>query len=430
MKPATDSVKCREWIGVLPAGLVSLLPFVIWHSQFTELFWFGDEWDLLDQIDRTNLWHWTWTVFAENFVPLFKLLWGGAVLLGGGSYFLMLVLLWLTHAANTALLGRLLRRAGNGWFVVVFCQVVFALCAANIETLAWTVQWSAVLATTFLLLGLDGFLAAPQPSGRRLSWLAVCTAGSALCFSRGVLTGAVLALACLLPEANRFSRPSARQLFCALLCLLPAIITAAVIILFASGNHQHPDAGRFWSAANYALWYFCLNPLHRLVEVDSWGPRTVAFLGLAKLALVAWCLWRSCGTVRTLLILLLAFDLGNSALLGLGRFHTGLETTISSRYQYGALLAGLPFLAIWLESLGRLLPSWARTAAASLLLLGAGWYVMRAWPIEARTYAAERGSVARRLLTEPQSLTQDAVPGIPSMSTTRAKELAARFDLH
>lgn len=424
----------KDWAGLLPAGVLALLPFLIWHRQFAALFWFGDEWDLLDQIERLGLWRWTWIVFAENFVPVFKLLWGGAARLSGGGYFSMLLLLWLTHAANTVLLGRLLRRAGFGWFATGLTQLVFALTPANLETLGWSVQWSAVLATTFLLLALDTLpqwlAAAPNrlPLGRLIAW----SAGSAFSFSRGVLTGAVLALAWLWPATDGTAAiPWRRRLGVAALCLLPGVIAAALIVAFASGNHQHPGGDRLWSAGVYGLWYFCLNPLYRLLEMDSWGPRTVGLLGVAKLVLVAWSLWRSQGRVRLLLVLLLAFDLGNSALLGLGRYHTGLETTISSRYQYGALLAVLPFLGLWLESLGRRWPERARPYVAGLLLLILTGLVVRRWPAEIAAFADQRGTATRQLLFhEAHPPASGAVPGIPSLSTDRAKELIRRFHLH
>ena len=58
--------------------------------------------------------HW-WLIepFAgEGVFPLFKLLWLGAVHLTGGSYFGMILLLWLTHVAICLLFGWVLARFG------------------------------------------------------------------------------------------------------------------------------------------------------------------------------------------------------------------------------------------------------------------------------------------------------------------------------
>src|ERR1039458_228114 len=70
-----------RWI-LLAAGCLALAPFVAYHRLFGRLYWFGDEFDLIDQIDRIGFWRWIWLVFAANFVPVFKLLWG--VVLGDG----------------------------------------------------------------------------------------------------------------------------------------------------------------------------------------------------------------------------------------------------------------------------------------------------------------------------------------------------------
>src|SRR5580698_1238446 len=134
--------KRRElWI-LAGSACASLLPLFIYHRLFVQLFWFGDEFDLIDQIDRLGFWKWVWLTFAENFVPLFKVLWGGAVIGFGGSYAAMIAIVWLTHGLNVALLGRVMRTCGLSWSAVFIAQVVFGLTAANCETLGWSVQWS------------------------------------------------------------------------------------------------------------------------------------------------------------------------------------------------------------------------------------------------------------------------------------------------
>lgn len=422
---------------VLAAGLAGLAPLIWQWAAFRELFWFGDEWDLLSQIEQTGFWPWLWSVFAENFVPVFKLLWGGAAQLFGGSYFAMLLLLWGTHALNTVLFGRLLLRAGFPLVATLFCQLTFGLSAVNIETLGWTVQWSAVLATTFFLLGLLALpdaasVSASHATSRRLVALVLCSAGSALSFSRGVLTGAVLALAQLWPEARLRLDLRGSAWARAALCLAPAVAAGALIAIFATGNHRSLSH-HLAEASTYALWYFSLNPLHRLVAVDSWGPVTTTLLGAAKLALLVWGWRKASPGQRHLLALLLAFDLGNSVLLGIGRYHTGLETAISSRYQYGSLLAVLPFAGLVLDRLLARVPDVfrLRTVAASLLLVAAGVCFLRKWSHEAPGFAHARGTVTRNLLHhDKHPPAMGAVPGIPFLSTPRAKELMQRFNLH
>lgn len=410
---------------------ITLLPFLIFHRDFSQLFWFGDEWDLLDQIDQLGFRPWTTRVFAENFVPLFKLLWGGTVFLFGGSYMALLTLLWLTHALNTVLLGRLLRHAGFGWTATLFSQAVFALVPHNLETLGWGVQWSAVLAVTFMLGGLDVLLRRPaDTAGREIYadpalWL---TAASALSFSRGVLTGGVLWLAAVWSALNR---PWYFRGLAGLRYLFPGFAVAGIIMAYSSGNHRHMDSDTLFASLNYARWYFSLNPFHALLSVDSWGPVTTTLLAGLKATLIAWGLIRHTGATRRLLFLLLIFDLGNALLLGVGRHHTGLGTTVSSRYQYGALLATLPFAGLWLESLLRRLPDRIRlpgAIAVCLIMLGV---FCRQWPSEIASFCDYRGTQTRQMVfTEPNPPARGAIPGIPSLPTARARELAQKYHLH
>ena len=418
----------------LAGGLVALAPLLISRHDFARLFWLGDEFDLIDQIDHLGLWRWIWVVFAENFVPLFKLLWGGSVFLFHGSYLPMIVMLWLTHAVNTWLLGRLLRVHEFPWTAVIFAQLIFALSPGNMETLGWSVQWSAVLATTFFLLALDCH-ARHQPHLRVITLRGVLPlvglcAGSAFCFARGVLTGAVLGVACFWPpEAT--ATVWRRRLATAGLCLLPALVAGGLIAVFASGNHKHL-AGHLLDASQFGLWYYCLSPLHRWLEMDTWGPHTTASLGLLKLTLTVWGLKHATARQRALLVLLVLYDLGNVVLLGVGRYHTGLSEAINSRYQYGSILSTIPFVGLWLSHLCRRFPVrlHLRPIAATAIIATATWFVARSWPDEIRSFCFGRGTENRRILLVEPNPGPYAVPGIPFMPTSRGKELIKKYHLH
>lgn len=419
------------------AGPAALLPFVVWRREFAELFWFGDDFFLVDQISQMGLWHWSGQVFSENFVPLFKLLWGGALLGFDGSYSAMLWLLWLTHALNTALFGRLLSCAGFPWLAVLAAQVFFGLAPANLETLGWSVQWSAVLATSFLLLALLWHGSRPAPGG---GWnlhihgpLLLLIAASACSFSRGVLTGPVLALAVLWPLV---AGPSAaawrRHLPVALLCLLPAVAVALVIMLSSSGNHRDMT-GHWTGAVEFGLGFFLLNPGYLIIGSTELGPARMVLLAAAKLALAVWALRSATGRVRAVLGLLLAYDLGNAVLLGIGRYHTGFIGALSSRYYYSSLLATLPFLGLFLAHVvDRLVPRPAlRPLAAGLLVAGLTWHCLRGWPAELAGFTGWRGTVMRQLIQAPATTDQDAmVPTLDFMHVERAKALTRAYNLH
>jgi len=418
-------------------GLAALLPLIIWHAEFAKLFWFADDLFLVDQINRMGFWPWMTQDFAENFAPVFKLPWGAALFVFHGSYFSLLVLLWLTHACNTLILGRLLSRAGFSWSTVFLVQVVFALSVANLETLGWSVQWSAVLATLFLLLAL---LWQEKHTARLGTWqlhvhgpLLLFVTASACSFSRGVLTGAVIALAILLPATRGIGQQNRRSRWVlAGLMLAPSIVVTVLITLFSSGNHQH--LGGHWAEiTKYAAGYFLLNPVYLLFGFTTWEPMGLVLLGAAKLGLIYWGMTRVTGRPRVLLLLLLVYDLGNAGLLGLGRYHTGFDTTISSRYYYSSLLATLPFAALWIEHwLIRLFArAGLRQAVAYIVLVAVIWFTLRSWPQELASFTGWRGTEQRRLLQDEAAARAGAtVPALGYMRTDRAMELIHRYNLH
>lgn len=431
--PLTTALPLDRWLPWL-AGLVALTPFIFWHRHFAELFWFGDDLFLIDQMAAMGLRDWSTRVFSENFVPLFKLLWGGAVMLFDGSYGAMLWLMWLTHALNTAILGRLLTRAGFSRLAILTVLTLFALTPANIETLGWSVQWSAVLATTFLLLGLATW---QRASATGLTWrthllLALLAAASACSFSRGVLTGPVLALAVMTSVlGSKNVRDWLTALPGAVFCGLPALLVALVISHSSSGNHQHMS-GHWGAAIEFGLGYFLFNPAHVLLGEPSFHPIALVALAAAKIALLFAGLWLARGSVRTLLLLLLAYDLGNAVLLGIGRYHTGFFASMSSRYQYSALLATLPFFAVVLDALFLPLPVRRFHAAlTAVVVAGLILFCLRGWPSALADFTGWRGTDMRRLMVAPPTNAPDAkVPTLDFMHIERAKALQRAYHLH
>jgi hypothetical protein len=420
---ASVSAGRREtWI-LAAVGAAALAPYLIYHRLFLQLFWFGDEFDLINQIDRLGFWKWVWMAFAENFVPLFKVLWGGSVLISGGSYAFMIAIVWLTHAANAALLGRLMRTCGLSWFAVLFAQVVFGLSVENLETLAWSVQWSAMLSVTFMLLGLERIfrsITLALPLGY--------TMASGLSFSRGALTGPILGCASFLLDTGS---PFVRRCLRAAVFLVPAVAVAALIFALANGN-QHAMGGHMTQATVFGLWYFCLNPIHQLLLVESWGWRTTILIGALKVTLLAWAVVRSKGLSRVLFIVLILFDLANAALLGVGRYHTGLPSTVSSRYQYASMIAVLPMAGFWLSrQWRRVTDSWSFLSPAyGIALVALAVVLCRQWPGELVPFAKWRGTDSRQILFIEPNPDSGAVPGIPGLPMDRAKELISKYHLH
>jgi hypothetical protein len=418
---STADRRREPWI-LAASACATLLPYFIYHRLFARLFWFGDEFDLIGQFDRIGFWKWVWLTFAENFVPLFKVLWGGAVIGFGGSYAAMIAIVWLTHALNVALLGRVMRTCGLSWSAVFIAQVVFGLTPANCETLGWSVQWSAMLSITFMLLGLEFIF-----RSRALSAPLGFSAASALSFSRGALTGPLLAAAYLIgmPETNLRSR-----VVRAAALMVPSFAIAALIFLLATGN-QHTIGGHLPQAAAFGAWYFSLNPAYLVLSFDSWGWRTTVLLGIAKAALFIWALLRARGLARTLFVVLILFDLGNAALLGIGRYHTGLAAAVSSRYQYASLIATMPMVAFWVTAqIKRVLAPPVERIFVAVCLAGAAFLLCRQWPAVLGPFSEMRGSLSRQIFFEETHPGVHAVPGIPGMDMVRAKELIRDYHLH
>lgn len=434
MKSPTPAGTSRRRGLMLALGLASLLPVLACWRSVAQLWWFGDDWDLLDQIAREGFWRWTLQPFAENFVPVFKLLWGGLVFIGAGSYLPLIIAMWLTHAVNTALFARLLLGAGWSRMPVVLAAGIFAVTSANVETLAWSVQWSALLAVTFFLLAanwLQPRLSGPAlASGISLLVLALLSALSALTFARGVLTGAAIAGVVILGTRDApISRAQRTQVI--LSCLGPAIAVAVTIFFVSAGNHR-ALGGHGAEMVPFALSYWAAAPLQRLLELGPWELQSVIALGLIKLALVVWVVRQATEKKRSVLLVFLLLDLGNAALLGIGRYHTGLPAANSERYQYAALLCTLPFIALgfqrWLEATPSLR---VRRALAAVVV---GFFISRTarpWPQAIAPYATDRGQATREVvLRHPSPPAEGAVPGIPFLTTARAKELVARYNLH
>jgi len=421
-----DSRESRSrWILYAP-GVLALFPYLAYHGLFARLFWFGDDIDQVDLIDRIGLWRWMWTFYGENFVPLFKLFWGSCVFSFHGSYDAMIAVIWLNHALNVTLLGRLMRTCSFSWTAVLFAQVVFGITSTTIENLAFSVEWAVVLSATFMLLALIGVFRSPF-SRLSIAWVSA----SALAFVKGVLTGPLTAFASFWQAGSDPKQRLGRRFVFAALYLLPSIAVGGLIAMFVDANHRHM-AGHGAEATLYGIWYYCLNPLFCLFAVKSWGWHTVVVLGLIKIALISWATLRSRGNQRALFIVFVLFDLGNAVLLGVGRYNFGLKMAVSSRYQYASLIGFLPFAAFGLSyALARLpvLPA-IRNLFFSALLASIVFLFCRQWRVEITQWSGWRGVEPRRILLVESAPGPYSVPGFPGFPTQRAKELIAKYNLH
>ncbi len=400
-------------VSVLAGAAASLFPLIFHARSFRQLYFFHDDWLMIDGADRLPIWQWLFQPFlGESVIPVFKLLWLVAVTVFGGGYFWLICLQWITHLVICILFGTLLARFHLPAAAIAFAVLTFGLAWSNIETLGWFMQWGSQLSLFFLLVAWHWLL--EIQSGRRgIAGMMVLLFASGLSSSRGIISGVILALIALLEGMPRKSK----TVLCAA-ALVPTVLMS-LIMYWIMGSHA--GAARLSSVLSYGLHYLLMNPLYHLMALPHQAVNTLAFwfYGVLKMAVVAGALWKAEALQRRLLLVLLALDVGNAAMLGFARSVTPLETAVSSRYQYISLLCFGPMAGV-------LVARMQRFARIAIFLL---WIALLAYPWDrhAPRWAGWRGSEIRsRLGTVPNDVRID-----PSgLAAGRARELAKLYHLH
>ena len=395
---------------IVGGSIISLLPLLVCWPEFRRLFFFHDDWELLDGAARLGLIRWLPEPFAgEGLIPLFKALWLGAVHLTGGGYFSMILLLWITHVAICMLFGWLLVRFGLPPAAIAFALLIFGIPWTNIETLGWSMQWSAQLGLAFFLAAWLFLLGTRRLDGGAAACF-LCLLASGLCSTRGIISGLVLAIFVLIRNRDR-----QRFVLCAL-CVAPTALLAAVMWLIVP-HHEAPPG----PALLYAGHYLLLNPLFLPLPLPRQGFDAGGLLvcGVLKAAIFIWAFREGGPSLRPLLWTLVALDLVVAVALGYGRWGTGLETVISSRYQYIPLLCFAP--------MGGILVARLRTRLRVVVFLVCACGLGFPWKRHAEQWAGWRGSELRTAIERAKP----AEHFDPSdLTASRARELVRLYRLH
>ncbi len=405
-------IKSSRYRLPLLAAIASLLPFFICMGKFKLLYWFHDDWHLLN--DWTNLGAAAFILqpMAEHFAPVFKLLWMAAIHSTGGSYFAMIALGWATHLGILLLFATLLIRCEFSVPAAVISVLMAGLAWTNIETLGWATQWSVLLCLLFLMIA---WVSVSGDLGKWSVALAFATAMlSASTFALGILAGVVLtAFVLLLGRGPRL----------AALLFAPSLIFLLAYRHLADTypNFQAMDSARIIAMASWAADYLLLNPLYLLIsyphrEVNA--PALWIFGGL-KILIIAAGLVIATRPQRSVLWTLLLLEIGTAALLTAGRYTTGSVGVVSSRYQYLSLLCFSPFVGLILARS----PRPAMIAASIILVLG----ISLPWGRHMDRWSYERGVEVRQSLA---STPDDQRFGLPTITAGRARELIAKYGLH
>ncbi len=400
----------HERVIISIAGFCCILPLIVFSRSFHNLYYFHDDWVLLDGAARTNTIQWAFEPFlVDSFIPVFKVLWIAALHLFGGSYFGLIVLLWITHAMICLIFGFLLARFEIPLPAIAFAMLTFGLAWSNIETLGWSMQWCSQLALLFFLIAWWVSLRIIE-KGRGVFVFALCIVLSTLSSQRGIISGLVLGVFVLLSAAERKRKV---ELFC--ISIIPSVCVAILMLVL------HRDAFHFLAAARYGVYYFLLNPLYYLLSIpkETLAVPELVLYGSLKVVIMVWALWKADFQWRPILLTLAALDMITAVMLGAGRSHLALDSTVSYRYQYLSLLSFGPFAGLVLF----------RHKKPILVAVFLVWVAVLVYPWKrhAPRWAGWRGlDIRSHLATYPQDARFDP----SSITVGRARDLQKLYHLH
>jgi len=388
------------------ACLACLLPLLLWHAAFQRLWYFGDDWVQLSEMAQVGFAGWVLRPFAENVVPLYKLLWGAAIYLFDGSYFALIVLVWLTHILNLWLLAKLLERYEVPPVAIVCAVLTCGMPWTNIESLAWSVQWTGLLSSACWLAAwvlpryLASLVAAP------------------LFHSRGILNGPALGVGLLLQKRRRAGLWS---------LAISAGMAGIIYLLAARHAPVKPHLQAVPHMLVFAFYYLTLNPLFDLLSLPLEQIRLslAAGLGALKAIIIVRGFAVSPRPARPFLAAALLMDLGYAAILGFGRYHTGVGSTPSSRYQYMSWFGFAPFLGMVLADLiCRIARPHLRRAVAAAVLTAWALFLLWPWKREIEWWSGWRGTETRETVRSSPPDTK-----LRGITVGRARELVVLYRL-
>ncbi|MCB0331121.1 MAG: hypothetical protein KDD70_15740 [Bdellovibrionales bacterium] len=342
-------------IALVGALLVTALPLILYGRRFLRLFWFADEIALLHEWNEIGFSKWAFASFAENVIPVYKAIWGGAVLLSGGDYDLMILTLWITHFGIIGLFYQLLRQHSLDRLSSFLASATVGIAWGNIHLLTISYHLNAGLAALFALAAL---VIATNSKDRLYGLLVffiytVLLAISVLSFSRGIAYAASFFCYWILRAWLSKREKTGKYLIFGVLSCIPIVIALTLLLTNTdSANKMHAGLEKnLYQQFQYAYTFFAINPWHHVLQLagDTWNsPSTLIVFFIVKIVVYGTAIAlvpRERSGLFALFVMFLAFDLLHSLMLGYGRAAEGLETTIVPRYQRSSLLALAPALA-------------------------------------------------------------------------------------
>ena len=431
--------KIQDAILYSGVALIALFPVVYFNALLSRLFWFGDDFAFISDIRQLGFSSWFPSPFGENFLPLFKGYWSAIFFLGGGSAALAIEANWVLHAFNTVLLARLLRLMRFSRLASATGAAMFAIAAANVEVLTWSMGGSTILACTFLLLAMVSHVTPKISPGvktfRTFGWIVAGT----LSHARGVIAGPALAATEFFGDAKEVK--TGARLFRSALLVLPSVAVGTTIFLLAPDNHQQVlgSGNLLLRAGRFGFWYIAANPFVPLLAANgrSWtcfalSTSSVLALGVLKFAIM-FAAWKGTrGPRRAAVIALIVAELCTAALLGLGRSEGEPPLAMSSRYQYGSLICTIPLVLAAIEAVGEkwsVFRKFSKPILGALLAAGILWNIAL-WQDLLPPWVRWRGEGTRKILSATSRPEGRDLPGADFLTNDEARSLVKRYDLH
>jgi hypothetical protein len=412
--------------------LLSLSPIVARKNRWSRLFWFGDDWDLLNRLQLLGFRRWLFNPFAESFCPIGKLVYGAMVLRPGASY---TDFLWATQILRALMFGLValaLRRVLSTGAAAVFAafSLLYLVGPSGVEVFAWAPQLLTAQSHTFfaalvLVVAME-FGSKSGMSRRRVVLVMVLQALCALSFTRGVVLSGVLALGLVFSAADKSGVPRLRQYGSQLrrkyVLLLVPFVCLVLSTRFARVRNPNLKLSTVPSVFNWALRFYALNPFARVFQIERQAiGLVIALAGLQiGMAIYVYSLHLPVGRLA---LWVMAAEVGASLAGGVGRFHTGAGAAVASRYQ------DVPALSFFLLLTVVICTRWSPLSTIVGLAWGIALLALTSqWRVDLRYWTAVRGEDIRSVLMSGPD--PDApMPAVPFISVGRARELVREYQL-
>lgn len=426
-------------IALVGAILVAALPLILYGKRFFRLFWFADEIALLHEWSEIGFSKWAFASFAENIIPVYKAIWGGAVLLSGGNYDLMILTLWITHFGIVGLFYQLLRQHSLDRLSSFLASATIGIAWGNIHLLTISYHLNAGLAALFALGALVVATSSKEHSNGLIIFFlyALLLVLSVLSFSRGIAFAASFFCYWILRACLLKGKSKREHLVLAILSCIP--IAIALTLLFTNPDSANKmEAGldkNISQQLQYAYTFFAINPWYHVLQLagDSWNsPTTLIVLFVAKIVIYGTAIAlvpRERNGLFALFVMLLAFDLLHSLMLGYGRAGEGLETTIVPRYQRSSLLALAPVLAyVFVNLTERFVRGGeVKTAARSVVITLWLTLLLIPWSVKLKHQVKWQGQQGREALLQRPKKGAEKWHGIPPHITEKQARSVAKI---